>query len=212
MTLLVLVAVLGWIMVVVAAWVAYQLVRENGIVVARLEDLERYVRRLREKGVDHLKPPAPPKGLPLGVQAPAFELPDLEGRRVSLERFQGRRVLVIFFSPTCSFCKQMASSLGSLQSDGRDGRPIPLIVTTGNPEANRVLVEENGIRCSVLLQQEQEVATQYAALGTPAGYLIDEQGVIASALAVGATHVLALAQPPVPALGPLPERSQERGG
>jgi peroxiredoxin len=195
----VLVAVLGWVMVVVSVWAAYQLVRENRVVVARLGKMEEYVQRMRENGVEHLKPAAPPKGLPLGVQAPAFELPDLEGRPVSLEQFQGRRVLAIFFSPTCSFCKQMAPSLGNLQSDGRDGRPIPLVITTGNPEANRALVEEHGIRCSVLLQQGQEVSNQYAALGTPAGYLIDEQGVIASAMAVGALHVLALAEPAVPA-------------
>ena len=206
--LLIAAAALGWIMVVVAAVVAYQLIRENGLVIARIEAMEGYIQRLQEKGVDHLKPPAPPKGLPLGVQAPSFDLPDLAGRRVSLEQFHGRRVLVIFFSPTCSFCKQMAPSLSSLVSDGRDGRPIPLVITTGNPEANRAIVEENRIRCSVLLQQEMEVSAQYAALGTPAGYLIDERGAIASGMAVGAIHVMALAEPQASAVD---SRGQERG-
>jgi hypothetical protein len=105
----------------------------------------------------------------------------------------------------------MAPSLRDLQSDGLDGRPIPAIVTTGNPEANRALVEEHRIRCLVLLQQAQEVATRYAALGTPAGYVIDEQGVIASALAIGAARVLALAQPREVVPAQVAERSQERG-
>jgi peroxiredoxin len=202
------VAALGWILVVLAAFMAYQLLRENGLVAKRLVEMEGYIQRLRDNGVDHLKPPAPPKGLPLGVRAPAFELPDLRGRRVSLERFRGERVLLIFFSPTCSFCKQLAPSLSTLAPDGPDGRPIPLVITTGNPEANRAIVAENGIRCPVLLQQETEVSSRYAALGTPAGYLIDESGAIASGMAVGAMHVMALAQPQVSSLDP---RSRERG-
>jgi peroxiredoxin len=51
----------------------------------------------------------------------------------------------------------------------------------------------------VLLQQGNEVAAQYRASGTPTGYLIDEEGRIASPLAVGAQALLDLADgPPSP--------------
>src|SRR5262249_36542976 len=74
--------------------------------------------------------PAPPDRLPLGSPAPAFELPDLSGERRSLAQFLGQRLLLIFFSPSCGFCVKMLPDLARLSADGKDGRPLPLLVTT----------------------------------------------------------------------------------
>jgi peroxiredoxin len=67
------------------------------------------------------------------------------------------------------------------------------VISTGTPEDNRRLIEEHNLHCPILLQKEMVVATQYQAHGTPTGYLIDEEGKIASDLAVGAEAILALA-------------------
>jgi peroxiredoxin len=82
-----------------------------------------------------------------------------------------------------------------LPVEGNEGRPVPLVITSGEAEENQRLVEEYGLRCTVLLQEDREVATAYQANGTPVGYLIDEQGVLASEIAVGAQNLLALANP-----------------
>ena len=71
--------------------------------------------------------------------------------------------------------------------------PYPIVVTTGDAEENRKLVEHYGIRCLVLLQEQMEVAAKYRAQGTPMGYRIDGAGRIASELAVGAEPLLRLA-------------------
>jgi peroxiredoxin len=86
----------------------------------------------------------------------------------------------------------MAPDLAALPIDGSQGRPVPLIVSTGDPEQNRALAAEWGIRCPVLLQQTVEVTSRYQATATPMGYLIDENGIIASDLAAGADALLAL--------------------
>jgi peroxiredoxin len=104
-------------------------------------------------------------------------------------------VLLIFFNPQCGFCTKMSPALAALSAEGGDGRPAPLVVTTGDAEANRRLVREHAIRCPVLLQKEMEVASAYQTGGTPTGYLIDEHGNIASELGVGADALLALALP-----------------
>jgi peroxiredoxin len=70
---------------------------------------------------------------------------------------------------------------------------MPLVVTTGDPEENRQLVERHGIRCVVLLQEETEVASRFRAHGTPMGYRIDATGRIASELTVGGEPLLQLA-------------------
>src|SRR5205823_6112413 len=102
-------------------------------------------------------------------------------------------VLLIFFNPSCGFCTKMAADLAALPAGGVDGRAIPVVVTTGNAEENRKLVEHHGIRCVVLLQEQMEVASRFRAQGTPMGYRIDGAGRIASEMAVGAEPLLKLA-------------------
>jgi peroxiredoxin len=148
--------------------------------------------------------PASPASLPRGSAAPAFELPDLQGGRRARAGFGGRRVLLLFFNPRCGFCTRMGADLAALAVDGAEGRPIPLVVTTGEVEANRQLVAEYGLAGPVLLQNAMEVASQYQCNGTPMGYLIDEQGQIASEMAIGAPALLALA-------GPGPARREGEG-
>ena len=78
----------------------------------------------------------------------------------------------------------MADALAALPIDGANGRAVPVVVTTGDVDENRQLIERYGIRCVVLLQKEMEVANQFHARGTPMGYRIDANGRIASELTV----------------------------
>jgi peroxiredoxin len=87
----------------------------------------------------------------------------------------------------------MAADLAALPAEVGDEGAIPVVLTTGDAEENRKLVERYGIRCLVLLQKEMEVAAQFRAQGTPMGYRIDAAGRIASELAVGAEPLLKLA-------------------
>jgi peroxiredoxin len=187
---------LPWLVVGLGCWLGYQLVRQNGRILVRLETLEHRLGQISTAPAPARVPePAPPPSLPLGSFAPEFELPDLEGNRRALSAFRGRRLLLIFFNPRCGFCTRMASDLAALPTDGADGRPLPLVISTGDAEENRKLVAEHGLRCPVLLQEQMEVASRYQCHGTPMGYLIDEAGNIASDLAVGSQALLALAGP-----------------
>jgi peroxiredoxin len=179
-----------WGIVVLGCWFGYQLLQQNGRILLRLEALEDQLAQLL---------PPEPAGLPLGETAPDFELPNLEGGRTAISQFRGQRVLLIFFSPQCSFCREMVPQLAALAADGADGKPVPLVVTTGDAQENRTLMREQGVRCPVLLQEQTEVASTYQAQGTPTGYLIDREGRTASELAVGAQALLALATTAPPA-------------
>jgi peroxiredoxin len=180
--------VLPWLLVAVGSWLGYQLVRQNGRILLRLEAIDD---RLTPHGREKQPPEA--HGLPIGKLAPEFELPDLTGTRRKLADFRGRDVLLIFFNPQCGFCTQMAADLADLSANTGAGRLVPVVVTTGDAEANRTLFEQSGIRCVVLLQDQMEVAARFLAQGTPMGYRIDAAGRIASELAVGAEALLQLA-------------------
>ena len=187
MTTLVLTSVLPWLLLAVGAWLGYQLVRQNGRILLRLEAIEK---RLAKRPAEEQRKAA---GLPIGAPAPDFELPDLDGIRRKLSELRGKELLLIFFNPKCGFCTRMAADLAALSPEGGAARATPIVVTTGDANENRKLVEKYGIRCAVLLQEQMEVASQFRAQGTPMGYRIDAAGRIASELAVGAEALLKLA-------------------
>jgi peroxiredoxin len=195
-----------WLIVAAGCWIGYQLIRQYGRLLIRLESLEQRLgsfeqqltplvtlaARAAQAGTPAA--PAAPQGLPVGSQAPDFELSSLSGKRVSLTQYRGKKTLLVFFNPSCGYCAQMAPDLAKLHVDGRDDSPIPLVITAGDREANRQLVKAHKIRAPMLLQKVNEVAERYKAAGTPTGYLIDAEGRIASGVAVGAQALLALAR------------------
>jgi len=200
MTAIVLGNVLPWLLIAIGTWLVYQLARQSGRILLRLESIEKQfgLRAGLSTGPRAGAKRREAGGLPLGTVAPDFELPDLTGVRRKLSEFRGKDVLLIFFNPKCGFCTKMAADLAALPADGGDGRPVPVVVTTGDARENRKLVERFGIRCLVLLQKEMEVASMYRAQGTSMGYRIDSAGRIASELAVGAEPLLHLAAAAAP--------------
>ncbi|HZL89654.1 MAG TPA: redoxin domain-containing protein [Pirellulaceae bacterium] len=199
MTTLIVAAIFPWLLIAVGAWLGHQLVRQNGRILLRLEAIEKQLGRrsgARQGAAAHR-----PEGLLIGEAAPDFELPDLAGVRRKLSEFRGKDLLLIFFNPKCGFCTKMAGDLAALPPHGGDGWATPVVITTGDANENRKLVERFGIRCIVLVQNEMEVASQFRAQGTPMGYRIDAAGRIASELAVGAESLLKLADLKAAAVG-----------
>jgi peroxiredoxin len=128
-------------------------------------------------------------GLPIGDKAPAVSLPDVYGRMISFSDFKGRRTLVLFWNPGCSFCQRMLPDLKGWETNRPRNAPDLLVVSTGTREANK----EMGLRSPVLLDPASGVARQFRGGATPSAVLIDDEGRIASELAVGLPNVLALA-------------------
>jgi peroxiredoxin len=174
-----------WIAVVLGAWGVRQFVYQRRRIHERIEGV---TEDLDELGFDEEIP-----GRAIGSEAPAFALPDLEGNQVSSEQFRGRRVLLIFLGPACKFSREMVPGLAALPLDGREGRPELLLASNGTVEENREFVKEFGLGCTVMLQKNWEIASLYAAPGSPMGYMLDERGVLASHLTMGAEDLLALA-------------------
>jgi peroxiredoxin len=131
------------------------------------------------------------EGLRAGTPAPEFTLPGLDGASISLSDYRGRRVLLVFSDPDCKPCQEMAPLLERMHRDS--GGLAIVMISRGDPDANRAKVREHGITFPVVLQRSWEVSRSYAMFATPIGYLIDEAGVLASGVAVGGTAICALA-------------------
>jgi methylamine dehydrogenase accessory protein MauD len=182
---------LPWVIVAFMCWLIYQLARQNGRILLRLDRLEGQAAAL-SLASRSAPQSATPQGLPIGSAAPDFELRDLDGNLRTLSEWKGKRILVIFFDPRCGFCAAMAPALAALPLD-QSNYLVTVLITTGDLDENRQLVKRHDLRGPVLLQLHAEVAQRYQARGTPTGYLIDEDGIIRSPLVVGADALLAYA-------------------
>jgi hypothetical protein len=107
-----------------------------------------------------------------------------------LEAFRGRKVLLVFSDPNCGPCSGLAPRLEQAHRES-EGVQI-LMVSRGDPEANRAKAREQGLTFPIALQRQWEVSRAYAMFATPVGYLIDERGVIAADVATGVDAILGL--------------------
>lgn len=191
-SLLAAVVVLLLLLLVGMGFVLYQLVKQQGRMLLRLDQLERGA----AAGTPEHAPHAPHGSGVVAVGEPfePFALPDLDGRTVSLADFQGGRVLVVNWDPRCGFCDLAAADLAELQPELRKRGVRILLVSRGDADSNRKLVEAHGLECSVLLLGGEKQLKPFEQTGTPVAYLLDEEGKVARPLATGAFEVPALAR------------------
>jgi uncharacterized membrane protein YphA (DoxX/SURF4 family)/thiol-disulfide isomerase/thioredoxin len=118
-------------------------------------------------------------GLPVGYDAPAFALPDLQGRRTMLTTLlePGKPLLLMFMSPGCGPCAALMPRVHEWQQTLSERLTIA-IFSTGSAEQNAVF-EEYGLD-HVLLQEKVEVADQFGVTVTPSAVFVSREGKIAS--------------------------------
>jgi peroxiredoxin len=119
-------------------------------------------------------------GTEVGRYAPQFELPDLDGRRISLESLRGQVVLLNFWSTLCAPCMAEMPSLNRLSTAFRDkGMQILSVAIDSNDALVREYVQKNALSFTVLLDKDKEVFfDDYAGPSLPSTYLLDRNGVI----------------------------------
>jgi peroxiredoxin len=126
-----------WLILGVVSWLGWQLLRQNGRILLRLDELEQRVNELEFAEADdqddsHTAPKASNgedertarfsnhsltrsrikrDGLKAGTPAPDFHLPCLDGRELSLQDFRGSHLLLIFSDPHCGPCQALAPHL-----------------------------------------------------------------------------------------------------
>jgi peroxiredoxin len=134
------------------------------------------------------QPPAPKPKVPIGAEAPAFTLPDLDGSTIHSVNFNGTGTVLLFWNPACGFCQKMLPQLKEWESAKPATAPRLMLVSTGSRESNRTMSLES----TVLIDDKFAVGQLFGANGTPSAVLINGEGKIASGLAVGAPRVFEL--------------------
>jgi methylamine dehydrogenase accessory protein MauD len=182
---------IGLALFIVQGWLLLHLLEQQGRLLIRLDEMEA---RGALPGSAPVAPPMPTIGLPVGAAAPTFALAGLYGETLTLDalRASGNPTLLLFTDPNCGPCNALLPTIGRWQ---RETTATIGLISRGTPEANRAESAEHGLT-HVLLQQDREVAESYRATTTPSAVLVQPDGTIGSAVAIGAeaiTQLVALA-------------------
>ena len=120
--------------------------------------------------------------LPLGTSAPAFSLPDVNGRIVTLADFEGKPgLLVMFLCNHCPYVKHLREELARLAREYQ-ARGLGVVAIMSNdvanypddrPEKMREEATAWGYTFPYLYDETQAVAKAYRAACTPDFYVFD---------------------------------------
>ena len=121
--------------------------------------------------------------LPLDTKAPAFSLPDIDGKQVSLADFaDAPALLVIFMCNHCPYVKHVAGGLATLAKEYQR-RGVAVVGINSNdvashpddsPEKMAEEVKARGYTFPYLYDATQAVAKAYRAACTPDFFLFDK--------------------------------------
>src|SRR5262249_34697594 len=113
--------------------------------------------------------------LQLGTPAPAFSLPDTNGKKVSLSDYRGKPLLVMFICNHCPYVKHIGAQLAQLGRDYQT-RHLGIVAISSNdvdnyPDDSPAKMKDEakhlGYTFPYLYDESQAVAKAYRAACTP---------------------------------------------
>jgi peroxiredoxin len=120
--------------------------------------------------------------LPLGTKAPAFSLPNVDGKTVSLADFAGSKgLLVMFICNHCPFVKHLRDALAAFGKEYQ-AKGLKVVAISSNdvathpddgPEQMQAEAKSAGYTFPYLYDESQAVAQAYKAACTPDFFLFN---------------------------------------
>jgi len=126
------------------------------------------------------------RALKMGDPAPAFSVQDLQGATVSLDKHQGKPVVLRFFLPDCKYCRADTAVFNEYYQTYRDmGLGVIYVNTAPKTDDVQQFVSELGIMFPVVLDPARKIADQYRIQVVPQTIVLDPAHKIVGAILGG---------------------------
>lgn len=156
--------VILWLIVAALCFIVIGLLRQLGLIQLRLGP---------DPGVLVTK-----EGLDRGTQSPDFAALDVRTKReVRSTALRGRRLLLLFVTPTCLACRQLVPHINDLAHER--GREVEVLaVCHGSDVTCGEFAAAYRLETPLLLDPINAIAELYDVRMTPFGFVIDENGIV----------------------------------
>src|SRR5947208_85394 len=125
------------------------------------------------------------QGLSTGSNAPQFSLAGINGHTYDLNQLRGKVVLVTFWSTRCNICHSELPNMNKLAARYKDQPVVFLALTMDNESKVAAYLKSNEFDFNIVpnsfgavLQYADRDNSGNIAMGFPAYYLIDQNGVV----------------------------------
>jgi len=119
---------------------------------------------------------SPPRGI--GAPAPNFTVQDDE-RKVGLDQFRGKVVVLNFWASWCAPCITETPSLVAMQETLKDkGVVVVAISADEDEEAYHRFIKQYGISFATVREPSAHTQHQYGTEKLPESYVIDRDGIL----------------------------------
>jgi len=117
-------------------------------------------------------------GTEVGMHAPDFTLPMLDGKKVSLNDFRGKIVMINFWQDVQSSRNELSIIQEVYVKWPRDELEILAISWKQTPAITQAVVNGKSLTFPVLLDESGDVAAKYNVTRSPVTIFVDDQGIV----------------------------------
>lgn len=177
---IVLLFAIGLLVMVVQAWVNVNIIRQQGRLLLKIDNLEY---RIGAAGIALTDIPEQSRALAVGTSAPDFSATTLGGKTIHLtEVLRDRTLALVFVNADCKPCAALMPQLERLKtSNGIDIQ----IITSGSRRANIEKLGAAEFLDGAAVQEGFELNDLFGVIATPSAICISPNGTIASSIAIG---------------------------
>jgi DsbE subfamily thiol:disulfide oxidoreductase len=123
----------------------------------------------------------------VGLEAPLFELKDLEGRLWRLSDLKGQVVVINFWASWCDTCKEEKPYLIDLLNRLKSDKLTYISILYNNdPSEALKYMNSQGYKFPVLID-DKGVAMDYGLTGVPETFIVNKKGILAKKV-IGGIH------------------------
>ncbi|MBW6484939.1 MAG: TlpA family protein disulfide reductase [Syntrophobacterales bacterium] len=116
----------------------------------------------------------------VGMPAPNFTFPGLDGKNISLADFKGKVVFVNIWATWCPPCREEMPSMEKLHQElkGKDFEILAVSIDTAGAAAVAPFMKEYKLSFPALLDPEGRIKNLYGTTGVPESFIVNKEGLI----------------------------------